>query len=574
MEKLVSLVRVGFAEEFFINLLNDRVFVGLSDLELFSVCLIENRCTKSLEVHVVANGSRLVRLTTTVYASAGTTHDFDELYIISTVLNALQQLSSVGSTGCNSNLNFHAAQLVCSKLDAFSAANVVEVELFKRLAFDNFCCGTESSFHNAAGCTEDSACAGTNVDGLVELFVCERLEVDTCHFDHAAEFAGGNSDVNTGNAVNVLTVAGNFKLLRCAGDSGYEYDILGIETHLFCEVSLVHSAEHLLRRLAGGEVFSHFREVVFAVLNPSGRAGSDERELAAVLESAEEFGSFFHDGKVSGEVHVVYAVEAELLESSNHLAFGVGTGFIAEAFTDGSTNGRSAADSNMLGRIGDRVEDLLGVVLFVKSANGTCNNALTAVDTRSFSELSIEERSNLGVETTVHHADRTDTLHLIAGSNAAAAEDTLVGVTNDGNGRVVDFELFLVVAVSKLGFIAVVFLSELLEFAGGGTGAGQTLSFVSREYEFEVGLAYGSDLRSVGLDFHAFVYGIYAGCNETARTGNFNETETASADFVDVLEVAESGDVDIRISAGFKNGNAGRYGIFSTVYFYIYHIHK
>ena len=142
MEKLVSLVRVGFAEEFFINLLNDRVFVGLSDFELFSVCLVENRCTKSLEVHVVANGSRLVRLTTTVYASAGTTHDFDELNIVSAVLNALEELVCVCSAGSNSNLEFDIAELVCSELDAFGAANVVEVELFKRLAFDNYSCGT------------------------------------------------------------------------------------------------------------------------------------------------------------------------------------------------------------------------------------------------------------------------------------------------------------------------------------------------------------------------------------------------------------------------------------------------
>ena len=59
---------------------------------------------------------------------------------------------------------------------------------------------------------------------------------------------------------------------------------------------------------------------------------------AAVLYSSEEFGSFFHDCKVCGEVHVVYSVEAELLESSNHLAFNVCAGFVAEAFADCGTN--------------------------------------------------------------------------------------------------------------------------------------------------------------------------------------------------------------------------------------------
>ena len=97
---------------------------------------------------------------------------------------------------------------------------------------------------------------------------------------------------------------------------------------------------------------------------------------------------------------------------------------------------------------------------------------------------------------------------------------------------------------------------------------------MSREYEFKICLAYGSDLRSVCLDFHAFVYGIYTSSNEAACACNFNKAKTACADLVDVFEIAESRDVDIRISAGFENGNTGRYGIFSTVYFYIYHIHK
>jgi hypothetical protein len=226
----------------------------------------------------------------------------------------------------------------------------------------------------------------------------------------------------------------------------------------------------------------------------------------------------------------------------------------------------------VLGGISQSLKYLCGVILFGKRTGGAGNNALSAVDTGGFCKGCFESTADDGVKSTVVRTDDADSLNLFAGSRATAAENALAVVTDDGKGGVVDLGFGL--GSCKFVFVYTIFVAELLQLTSGGTGAGQTLSFVSREYELEVGLAYGSDLRSVGLDFHAFVYGIYAGCNETARTGNFNETETACADFVDVLEVAESGDVDIRISAGFKYGDAGRYRILSTVYFNIYHIHK
>lgn len=48
MEKLVSLVRIGFAEEFIVYLLDKRIFMRFSDNKLFCVCLVENGSTESL----------------------------------------------------------------------------------------------------------------------------------------------------------------------------------------------------------------------------------------------------------------------------------------------------------------------------------------------------------------------------------------------------------------------------------------------------------------------------------------------------------------------------------------------
>ena len=96
---------------------------------------------------------------------------------------------------------------------------------------------------------------------------------------------------------------------------------------------------------------------------------------------------------------------------------------------------------------------------------------------------------------------------------------------------------------------------------------------MSGKNELEVCLSCSSDLGSICLDLHTVVYGIYASCNEAARACYLNEAETASTDLVYVLEVAKSGDVDVRIFAGFKYGDTCGYGIINTVNFNIYHIH-
>ena len=77
----------------------------------------------------------------------------------------------------------------------------------------------------------------------------------------------------------------------------------------------------------------------------------------------------------------------------------------------------------------------------------------------------------------------------------------------------------------------------------------------------------------VCLDFHTIIDRIYTSSNHTASACYFNKAETACADFIDIFKIAECGNVNIRISAGFKNGDTCRYGIVYTINFYIYHIH-
>ena len=72
--------------------------------------------------------------------------------------------------------------------------------------------------------------------------------------------------------------------------------------------------------------------------------------------------------------------------------------------------------------------------------------------------------------------------------------------------------------------------------------------------KFKRGLPRLSDLFGIGKYFHALVYGVNAGGDEAARALDFDHADAAGADFVDILQIAEGGDIDARDFRGFQNG--------------------
>ena len=88
VQQLVCLVAVRFAEEFLVDLLHERVVVGLAVLKLVRIRVVENGRTERAQIHIVADNCRLDRLTTAVDASARASHDLDELYVVGAVLYA------------------------------------------------------------------------------------------------------------------------------------------------------------------------------------------------------------------------------------------------------------------------------------------------------------------------------------------------------------------------------------------------------------------------------------------------------------------------------------------------------
>ena len=460
---------------------------------------------------------------------------------------------------------------VFTEFYAFNTADRGNVNLFKGYICNDFCGSTDSGFHNATGCTEDSACAGAHTDRHIVCFIGKSAEVDASLLDHLRQFSGGDGNVYVRHACGILMISLHFKFLCSTRNAGHNEYVLGINAHLLCIVGLIDGAEHLLRRFAGREIVGHLGEIVFAELDPTGRAGSDHGQFAAVLETVNQFMGFFHNGQVGGKVHVVYTVKAKTFCSGNQFAFCVGAGSVVKAFTDGGANRGSHADHNVFFGIVQGIEYLIGIVSFSESANGTSNDTLTAVDALCIAELYTVFTANNGVEATVLHTDGTNALYFITGSHATTAKNALVGVTDDGSTAVVHGGV--VFSATEVTFVYTVVGAEFLQFTGGGTNARQTFLFVCGKQQFKVHLSCIDDFLRVGHDFHAFVYRIYAGGNEATSALHFYKAKTASADFVDIFQVAQSGDFHTSISGSFQHGAILRNRIFSSVNFYIYHFH-
>ena len=297
-----------------------------------------------------------------------------------------------------------------------------------------------------------------------------------------------------------------------------------------------------------------------------------KRKVFAFFYSVQKFCCFFHDGKVSGEVHIVNAVKAEALDCGNHFAFCVNTGFIAEAFADGGTDGGCCADGNVLGGVVERFPNLSGVVLFVERTNGAGNDTLAAGYAGGCSEGLFKCGADASIKATVDGFDRADALHILTSRYTTTAEDTFVVVTNEESGAFVFF-VFIVFAF-EAGFVCnTEIVAKLLELTAVAADTGETFSLMCGEDELEVGLSGFNNLGGVCPDFHAVGYGCYAGSHKTSGAFHFNKAKTASADLVYVLEIAKGGDINFCDSCGIDDLDTRRDFIFTSVDFNGYSFH-
>ena len=570
MEKVVCLVGIGLAEEFLIKRLDFFIFMRFA-LCLACVLAVKRLCTFLLKIDVGKGGSVNDGSTAAGYTSAGTAHDLDELIILFAALDHIEKILCIAGAVSDSNAYRCAVKVNFSFLDTVGAANTFEFNVIESLAGYYLVNGTESRFHNAAGSAEDDACAGGFAEDGIEIFIGETLEVDTCVLDHSCKLANGENSVNVLKAVSRKLFSFCFELLCGTRHYGYNVDILGIDACLVGVVALDNCAEHFVRRFAGGEVGKEFGIEFFAILDPTGAAACDHGESAAVFESAQKLGAFFHNGEVSREIGIEYLIEAETAECGNELAGNRGTDLHTEFFAEGRSYCGSRLNDDVLGGIVKSRINVCGAVLFVQCADGTSEDTLTAVDAGAVNKTHTEDTADGGVKATLGNADSADLLNLITSRYATAAGDTFGVIANDRGRKLVDRSFGLVAVVGIL--VNAVFLTKLLKLTVAASYTRGAFAVVVGKNKLKIDLSCLTELFVIGPDLHTLTDGGYAGRLKCTRALDLYKAKTASADFVNVLKIAESRDIDVGFASRFENCIVGRHFNVDAVYGKINFVH-
>ena len=123
------------------------------------------------------------------------------------------------------------------------------------------------------------------------------------------------------------------------------------------------------------------------------------------------------------------------------------------------------------------------------------------------------------------------------------ALDALVVVADYIRCGIVDLILGLVVL--EVIFVNAVVIRKFLQFAVVSSHAGKAFLVVRGEDQLDGGLSGRTDRSCICENLQALFYRISTSGSQTASSLDLNNTYAAGADAVDVLEVAERGDLDV-----------------------------
>ena len=226
--------------------------------------------------------------------------------------------------------------------------------------------------------------------------------------------------------------SGGLMLLCRAGHNGDHIQVGRIDVHFFGIIAFDDRSGHFVGRFAGGKVGNKFREEFFAVGDPSGAAGGNHRQYAAVLDAVDQLGALLHNGKVRAEIGIEYLVKAQAAHGGHHFAGNAGADGQAKFLAQGGADGGRGLNADDLFRIGQGGPYFIDFALFMQRAYGAGFNALAAVHTGAVRQGFAEGRAYRGVKAAFGHADGADLLYILADGDAAAAMDALGVVAHDG----------------------------------------------------------------------------------------------------------------------------------------------
>ena len=561
MEKFVSFVGIGLAEEFFIKFLNLGIFMAEAEgvsLVLGIKCgsALLHIGIKNIVVLVGKENRTNVRLAAAVYTSAGASHDFDEGIFAFAFADFVHKNFCVFHSVGNGYVENGAVDFDGGFLDSVKSADGGEGDCSVFFSGENVVNGSESRFHNAAGYTEDNACAGSFAhDILVKILVRKLVENNTGTADHFCKFAGGKNRVNVFKTRSVHHFGTFFLEFLCgAGHDGNDEDILGVDSMFFGIVALDDCALHLVRRFAGRKMVKLVCVIGFAVVYPTGRAGGDHRKNAAVFHSVKELGALFHDGEVCAEIGIINFFEAESSEGCDHFSGNRSSDGITEFFAESCAD-RGSGLNDYVASKGHCIVNFVDFGFEHQSAGGTNGNALSAEDAGGFIERSVSGRTDDCAESAVFVTENAVSVGVFASCNASSAKNAFAGITDDGRVAVINgyrglgtFEHFGSCAgefcnVEKFAFSVFVALLAVYGMVG--------------KKKFNGSSSCGGCFRGGNADFHSFENGENAGSDKGSHSLYFNKADTAGTLVAfAVVEIAKGRNFITAGSCGIYYGKA------------------
>jgi hypothetical protein len=351
-----------------------------------------------------------------------------------------------------------------------------------------------------------------------------------------------------------MPAARALELLGRAGHDGHHEDVLGLPAQLFGVVGLSQRAEHLLRRLAGGEVWEHVGVEMLHVVDPSWRAAGEHRKgyLLAVeeclLQACEQLGTLFHDGQVGGEVRVEHGIEAEPPERGDHLSGHQGAGLVVELLTESAADRGRGLHDDMFLRVAESSPDLIDSGVLGDGSDRADRGALATLDAHDVAEVLRESRTDNGGESPSLRKEAADALDFVADGHAAPAHHALSGVAcESGSRRVIDAPRLLAFVGDAVDAQVA---GEIAELAIAVARTHLAVSLVLREQKLDHGATALAYSGRVGLHDHGFSRRLRARSDQSARALDLYQAYPAGAYGLHTLQIAERRDVGAYLAAG------------------------
>ena len=567
VKQMVGYIAEGLFHELPIQLVDLGILVGepggggLVDVPQDAAALFR-------QLHAVVDG-----LTAAAGAAAGTGHDLHEVIAYLAPLQGGHELAGVQqAAGHRHGHRSGSGDIELGFLPAVHAPDIPEGVGVGISAGDKVVGAAQGRVHDAAGGAEDHRRAGAAAQRTVKGHLIQNGGVDLLAPEHPDDLTGGQHHVHVRVTAGVPHGGqGRLALFGGAGHDGHHEDVVGVHPQLLGEVALGHGTEHLLGTLGGGQMADILGELGLDEPHPAGTAGGEHGPgvLIPVGEALHKLAALLHDGQVGGEIGVEYIVKAHLLQGGDHALGGGVLGLQVVVFRPGGPDRRGHLDHGDLLGVGQGVEHPAGVVVLLQTAHGTVGHALAAEGAVGVCQRPGPGHADGGAGTGAHQVPDVHTLDLVADLDAAHTADAAVFKPHHGGAEIrLNGPQVLDIVVAQ----QVIVVGELLELAVAAAGALGTADVVLGQQQPQVHPAGLTDPGGVGVDHDALGHLGVAGGHQALFPLHLHHADAAGADLVDVLQVAQGGNIQAHGTGGLQNGGALRHGDGSVVDGQRYHL--